>query len=532
MAVSGRKWGLAPGIADDVQGLVVTGYGKLSHGAALFLEMQEPGSGRWIGAVQEVVQITPASRTGEDTPDVAASIAFTCSGLSRMGMSAETLATFQSPFREGMLQEDRLRRLGDRRKGEWLDTVLPGGPRWSGNVGHERTERGKVAYSVPREAASDKSSAPDPTEVTVHAVLLLYARDEATVVSIEQKVRAALAAHKVEVVRRRELLLDIEGGGFSREHFGFADGLAQPYPYDELDGAVVRDGEPVGEADPVNGVPLGEFLIGYRNGHQEKAPGPVVPGAEVGSGDDRAETAGLAPHEAARGFYDFGRNGSYMVIRELHQDVAAFWKSMEEAASLARERDPGAFHLTADWLAERVVGRTRDGHILRPDGADGAGGPPSRDFLYYEADPHGYGCPFGSHVRRANPRDSLTPKPSMQEGLLNAANNHRILRRGRKFGPKLEDRAEDDGAERGLLFMCLNTDIARQFEFIQQTWLLNSDFHGIFEEVDPLVGPDGWMTIPEDPLRRRVRVQTFVNLAGGEYFFLPSLPALRYLASL
>jgi hypothetical protein len=53
------------------------------------------------------------------------------------------------------------------------------------------------------------------------------------------------------------------------------------------------------------------------------------------------------------------------------------------------------------------------------------------------------------------------------------------------------------------------------------------DFATLFEEVDPLVGPDGRMTIREEPLRRTVHVQTFVKMRGGEYFFLPSLPALR-----
>ena len=90
----------------------------------------------------------------------------------------------------------------------------------------------------------------------------------------------------------------------------------------------------------------------------------------------------------------------------------------------------------------------------------------------------------------------------------------------------------DDGEDRGLLFICLNTDIARQFEFVQQTWLLNPDFATLFEETDPLVGPDGRMTIREEPLRRTVHVETFVQMAGGDYFFLPSLPALRYLAML
>jgi deferrochelatase/peroxidase EfeB len=90
----------------------------------------------------------------------------------------------------------------------------------------------------------------------------------------------------------------------------------------------------------------------------------------------------------------------------------------------------------------------------------------------------------------------------------------------------------DDGADRGLLFMCLNTDIERQFEFVQQTWLLNSSFATLFQEVDPLVGPAGRMTIRDEPLRRTISVDTFVRMAGGDYFFLPSLPTLQFLASL
>ncbi|HEV7874857.1 MAG TPA: peroxidase, partial [Enterovirga sp.] len=90
----------------------------------------------------------------------------------------------------------------------------------------------------------------------------------------------------------------------------------------------------------------------------------------------------------------------------------------------------------------------------------------------------------------------------------------------------------DDGKERGLLFICLNTDIARQFEFVQQTWLLNCNFATLFDETDPLVGPKGRFTVREQPLRRTVDVETFVRMAGGEYFFLPSLPALRYFAAL
>ena len=80
--------------------------------------------------------------------------------------------------------------------------------------------------------------------------------------------------------------------------------------------------------------------------------------------------------------------------------------------------------------------------------------------------------------------------------------------------------------------MCLNTDITRQFEFVQQTWILNPNFAILYDEVDPLVGPKGQFTIPENPLRRIVEVETFIQLAGGDYFFLPSIPAINYLAAL
>ena len=83
-----------------------------------------------------------------------------------------------------------------------------------------------------------------------------------------------------------------------------------------------------------------------------------------------------------------------------------------------------------------------------------------------------------------------------------------------------------------MLFMCLNSDIERQFEFIQQTWMLNQGFATLYSETDPLLGPQGRFTIPATPLRLRPKVATFVQFVGGEYFFLPSLPALNYLKTL
>jgi Dyp-type peroxidase family len=529
-------WKLAEAIAPLTQGLVVSGFGSLPTGRALFLEIGEPerpelGGGAWLRTLERVVPVTAAVPPTSGAPEQAAALAFTGTGLRRMGLPDTALASFARPFREGMFQEDRLRRLGDRRRDAWLDTVVPGGPLWSANTPlRPPTETRPGPYDV----AFEGEEKPVPTPLTVHALLLLYTTDDAAADALATDVEDALQPHGVAIVHRLGLVLDVEAAGISREHFGFADGLSQPAPFD-AGGAVVLQGKPVTEADKVQGVPLGEFLVGYVNGHREEAPGPVVPGDERGTPDPRPIAAGLPPHAEAQGFYDLGRNGSYLVVRELRQDVAAFWNSMDENAAAIRARDPDhSAHVTAEWIADRVVGRDREGHLLCPAGRRKADelDLPDNGFLFHADDPHGLGCPAGSHVRRANPRDALAPDPKLRETLLAAANNHRILRRGRKFGPRIADYRVPDGVDRGLLFMCLNTDIARQFEFVQQTWLLNSDFATLFDEVDPLVGPDGRMTIREDPLRRTVHVQTFVQMAGGDYFFLPSMPALRYLALL
>lgn len=543
---AGQKpgWKLVPEVAALTQGIVATAFGSLYFGRALFLELTRPGGG-WLHDLQAVAPITsavPPKVTGV-AQDRAAAIAFTWTGLQRIGLEDTALASFSRPFREGMMQEDRLRRLGDRRKGEWLGTVIDKGPLWSGNTPQaaEQTAPGRVgAFDVP---VRDPGFPVPPTAKTVHAVLLLYTETEAAADQWSADVRAALEPHGVELAHSLPLVVDPNHIGISNEHFGFADGLSQPEPYDAK--AVTVGGRAAGP-DPVQGVPLGEFLIGYTNGHHELAPGPVVPDDKEG----RA-AASLSPHPLAEGFFDLGVNGSYMIVRELKQDVAAFWNSMYANAEHIKQQDPGnSAHVNAEWLAERVVGRGRHGHLLcTPSGtyrAPLADGVPDNAFLFSHGDPFGVGCPPGSHVRRANPRDALTPIPIGRDGfpdpgkvtaderagMLKAANNHRILRRGRKFGPKIADERVPDGTDRGLLFVCLNTDIARQFEFVQQTWLLNQDFDRLHGEVDPLVGPAGPMTIREEPLRRTVDVETFVQMAGGEYFFLPSLPALSYLAAL
>jgi len=185
--------------------------------------------------------------------------------------------------------------------------------------------------------------------------------------------------------------------------------------------------------------------------------------------------------------------------------------------------------------------------VLSPD-TDDLAYEVADDFCYRDSDADGFKCFICSHVRRSNPRDTLGPDATKA---LKTANRHRILRRGRSYGHRPEDPRVPDAIDRGLLFICLNSDIERQFEFCQQTWINNPVFGGLDGEVDPLIGNisktestpansdngdterDAIFTIQADPLRTRVHnLERFVTVKGGAYFFLPSIRALRYVTSL
>ncbi len=541
--LSRPSWMLKPPHDALTQGIVVSGFSTLPSAEALFLQFcweengpagaRTRGKGACLQTLDKVAPVTNAD--GKDPRAVA--LAFTWTGLQKLGLSADALETFSTPFCEGMYQEDRLRRLGDKVGDQWQGTVIDAGPRWSANI-PSRKENGALDDGdvfTYRGGPPERAEIEVTTPITVHALLVLYENDAAAALTWARTVETELAPHSVKIVHRLALDMRFDGNGIAREHFGFADGLSQPIPYDEksgdesaADSLILSDGQPV-KRDDGHGVPLGEILFGHTNAHHEKAPGPMVPN------DEMSEESGLGAEGAPVGFRNLGLDGSYLVVRELRQRVAQFWKSMEIGAARIRAHDPSATHITAEWLSERVIGRNIDGHLLCPVGGvlpPDKFGQPQNDFRFRKADPDGTGCPFGSHVRRANPRDSLAKDLASVQTLLDAANNHRILRRGRKYGATLTGRNEDDDTERGLLFMCLNSDIARQFEFVQQTWLLNRNFHTLFDETDPLVGPKGNFTIQEQPLRRIIEVETFIQSAGGEYFFLPSIPALKYLAQL
>ncbi len=247
---------------------------------------------------------------------------------------------------------------------------------------------------------------------------------------------------------------------------------------------------------------------------------------------------------------DFGRNGTYLVLRDLRQDVRGFWDFLG--------RHAGATGASAQDLAESLVGRSMRGQPLaRPSGRPIPGVPidDALNRFTFAGDPDGAVCPLGAHIRRANPRNADMPggpggplsrlvrilgfaRGGVRDDLVAPARFHRVLRRGRKY--------RDDGAadgERGLRFVCLNANIARQFEFVQNAWLMSAHFGGLAGESDPLLG--NRQPVPGCPATnafthpgrdgvptRLTGLPQFVTVQGGAYFFLPGLRALRYLASM
>ena len=165
--------------------------------------------------------------------------------------------------------------------------------------------------------------------------------------------------------------------------------------------------------------------------------------------------------------------------------------------------------------------------VLAPDADDPKlGQDPQRnnDFNYKQMDPQGYAVPLGSHIRRMNPRDTAVNM-----------NRRRMIRRGATYGPQLPENAADDGVERGIAAFVLCGSLVRQFEFAQNVWINDRNFHELGNERDPIIGnQDGTLEfkIPKRPVRKKITgLPAFTTLRGGAYFFLPGLNALRYLAS-
>jgi Dyp-type peroxidase family len=319
----------------------------------------------------------------------------------------------------------------------------------------------------------------------VHIALATLAADQAALDDAVARARAVSDEFPgIDVIWRQDCYQLPTG----RTSFGFKDGIGQP----SVEGMPAHPGE-----SPIK---AGEFILGYPD-----------------------ETGGMAPLPQPD---ILGRNGTYVVFRKLHTHVAAYRRYL---------RDRAADRRAQTLLGAKMVGRWPSGAplALMPDADDPAlGADPGRnnDFRYAD-DLRGLKCPAGAHARRANPRDALENEGSVDVRL------HRMIRRGTSYGPPLPEGVfEDDGADRGIVFVFAGAHPGRQFEFVKTQWLNDGIFIGAPRESDPLVGPrdgTGDFTVPRRPIRRRLHdLPPFVVTRGGEYCFAPGLRALRWLADL
>jgi Dyp-type peroxidase family len=332
----------------------------------------------------------------------------------------------------------------------------------------------------------------------IHMLFTVYGCTDVDRTNAATALVAELAAEGVTVVheQRADMLKD------GREHFGFYDGFSQPAVAGVAENRRSRRGEGVQRrrlrlsGEEWRDVRVGEFVLGHED------EDGVVPG-------------GRDP---------FLVNGTFMVWRKLQQHVDRF-----DAWIRAHAGDgPNA----AETLRAKILGRWPNGDSLirrpEPAYAESAADPRTHDLeindFAYADDPDGIRCPLGAHVRRSNPRDALGFRTERTR-------RNRIVRRGLPY----VDRDET----RGLVFVCFNASITRQFEQIQGNWLMGGDTFGLGAARDFLTAgvdpgqPSVRMTIQGDrahPPSFIERNEPFVTVRGGYYLFVPGLKALRRIA--
>jgi deferrochelatase/peroxidase EfeB len=517
--------------AGDIQAIARTAFGSLKAARYLLLRVIEPDTARrWL---RDLAPASVAQLPTKDEQQIC-QIALTAAGLLALGVKCDVVKKFSPEFVEGMAGNDnRSLRLGD--------TGANAPANWSWGVGEKEPHVLLMLFS-------------NATQIEAYAAWMLS---------------EALAAG----LSRIELLSDTDMDNV--EPFGFADGVSQP----SFDWDRPRTPGTKADQDYTNLISLGELLLGYRNEYGLLTERPLLDASE--------RNAGILP-KGSQDRHDLGRNGSYLVFRQLAQDVHGFWRWVAGEAARCG--------ITKEELAESMVGRKLDGSPLadltvgRSIPGVSARYEGSNDFLF-DTDADGLSCPIGAHIRRANPRtgdvpggrkgplDSLLtmlgltvrrnrrptsstlpwplnttvwPFIRSQDDAIASARFHRILRRGREYGTKLDpDQALDHAAadpQAGIHFLCLNANIARQFEFVQGAWIASATFAALSGEQDPLLGnrnpfpdtpianppqsTDGFSRPAAPPhCRHASELPQFVQVRGGAYFFLPGLTALKWITS-
>lgn len=492
----------------DMQGLVQYGHGHLQVSRFLVLEVVDArAASRWL----DTLEVTTAESVSP-RPVHAIHIALSASGLGELGLDTELINEFSSEFVSGISGDPaRSRRLGD------IDNNVPDSWLW----GHGSNE--------------------------AHALLMLYANPD-RIDSLEAQVcdQSFDSGWRIATALPAGLIR-------TNEAFGFADGISQPL----LDWNRRVNADPHGPPHYTNRIAPGEVVLGYADEYGMLAPRPQPEHARYPAATRLPTAPGHAsPHG------DLGRNGSYLVFRQIEQHIPAFWKFIDEAADGNAE--------AREALAAAMVGRQRDGVPLAPASdtlIDGISEADRRNGFNYDDDPHGHACPIGAHVRRANPRTGDYPSDVVgtwsrfrrilgfgsryvADDIISASRFHRLLRRGRSYGTELSvddalavtESGMSNTEGRGLHFICLCGSVSRQFEFVQSAWLNASHFGGLEAERDPLLGSrcalaggrsaNGFTRPRATGAADQIdSLPPFTRVLGGGYFFLPGIRALKFIAA-
>ena len=462
---------------DDIQGMLRSGYGWLQDSRFWLLTIrdgQENAARAWLAEFVQsgvIANAKDVEKSKKNPLERAAAIAFSFSGLTKLGCVEDDIYPFPTPFRSGMGSDARVLLLRDN----------PRAWRWSDVDG----DRGDAVHVL-------------IAEWTKRGVGPIISRPDETIFSAIQIDNDPCSFQKLEGDKEEKL----------REAFGFRDGLAQPVIKglrQDDSGRLLRSEKDKDkkEADALfddRVVQPGEFILGYRNEYDELTYCPDVKGWG---------RSGLAKHPGGR----FALNGSYLAVRQIEQDVEAF-----DAFREANGQD----------VCNKMMGRQDNGWPLAwKYDADNSKTDSELDaFRYRVDDANGFICPKGAHIRRVNPRDTLGVDV---QSSITSTKLHRLLRRGR---PYCED--SDGETRKGIFFIACNADIERQFEFVQQRWARNPSFVNLHAD-DPLVGssdPQAFpkaLSLPGLPSGGEVSLANFTTTLGGGYFFLPGLAALKFI---
>jgi Dyp-type peroxidase family len=486
----------------DIQGNLLRAYGRFSFPVAryLFLRIHDGDKGRaFVGAVTR--RLTTAAKWGSgpddiEKPTATTNIAFTYQGLKALELPRASLAGFPPEFVMGMKKRKDI--LGD----DGPSAPEHWDPAWHGDPVH-------VFISI---------NAQQPQYLEGRYKWLMELVDNsAGAVSLVYGHRGSNGADNLPYQDAKIVIED--GKPTSKEHFGYTDGIGDPV-FDGLPGAPERVlGRGKQTADGWQPLATGEFILGHLDEAREypAAPDPFL----------------------------LSRNGSFMVYRKLHENVGSFNAFLDKEGA----NYPGGKCL----LAAKFIGRWQDNGAPLAHAPD-MEGKKAWDARFAQAteseqdkmlsnftfddDMSGSKCPFSSHLRRINPRASLeTTKGAFNTpGAL--ADRRRILRRGLPYGD-VHDQKSDKG-NHGIVIMMVGASISRQFEFVQQQWInYGNDFHaGNDKEI--ILGnhkdePPSKAVIQVDPNSTDTpyflqNIPRLVETRGGDYFFLPSMTALRMIA--